>query len=47
MKEPLREEFEDIVKMCGNSAHIRLSKKWLGKKVKVTVEIQENDSVND
>jgi putative transposon-encoded protein len=37
-KNPIREEFEDEVKACGNSAHIRLSKKWLHKTVRVIVE---------
>jgi putative transposon-encoded protein len=32
------EEFEYVIQECGNSAHIRMSKKWLGKKVKVKVQ---------
>jgi putative transposon-encoded protein len=32
------EEFTYTIDNCGNSAHIRMSKKWLGKKVKVRIE---------
>jgi putative transposon-encoded protein len=37
-KRVLSEEFEFTVQTCGNSAHIRLSNKWLGKRVRVKVE---------
>ena len=37
-KQPLGEQFIDNVKVCGNSAHIRLSKRWLNRRVKVTIE---------
>lgn len=37
-KKVLTEEFEVTVQPCGNSAHIRLSKKWEGKRVRVKVE---------
>ena len=33
------EEFDYVIDRCGNSAHIHMSKKWLGKKVKVRIEI--------
>ena len=32
------EEFVYTIDRCGNSAHVRMSKKWLGKKVKVRIE---------
>jgi hypothetical protein len=32
------EEFDFTIQPCGNSAHIRMSRKWLGKKVRVRVE---------
>ena len=41
-KDLLAEEFYVFVQDCGNSAHIRLSKKWLGKRVKVRIE-ESND----
>ena len=37
-KKVVREEFEFTVQKCGNSAHIRLSSKWLGKRIRVKVE---------
>jgi hypothetical protein len=37
-KEPLTEEFRYLVKNCGDSSHIPLSRKWLGKFVNVKVE---------
>jgi putative transposon-encoded protein len=37
-KKVLGEDFEFTVQQCGNSAHIRLSNKWVGKRVRVHVE---------
>ncbi len=37
-KKVLTEEFEVTVLPCGNSSHIRLSKKWEGKRVRIKVE---------
>jgi hypothetical protein len=37
-REPLVEEFRYLVKNCGDSSHIPLSKKWLGRFVHVKVE---------
>jgi putative transposon-encoded protein len=41
-KKMLGEEFEFTVQKCGNSGHIRLSSKWIGKRIRVKIEeIQE------
>jgi putative transposon-encoded protein len=37
-KKVVNEEFEFTVQACGNSAHVRLSKKWLGKRIRVRIE---------
>jgi putative transposon-encoded protein len=37
-KKVVSEEFEFTVQRCGNSAHIRLSNKWLGKRIRVKIE---------
>jgi putative transposon-encoded protein len=37
-KKVFSEEFEFTVQKCGNSAHIRLSNKWLGKRIRVKIE---------
>jgi hypothetical protein len=38
----LGEEFEFTVQKCGNSGHIRLSSKWIGKRIRIKIEeIQE------
>lgn len=42
-KDVLVEEFYVNVQKCGNSAHIRLSKRWLGKRVRMRVEENENN----
>jgi len=36
-KEPLAEEFEFTVQVCGGSGHVRLGKKWVGKRVRISV----------
>jgi putative transposon-encoded protein len=41
------EEFTYTIDNCGNSAHIRMSKKWLGKKVKVRIETVPDDKPNE
>jgi putative transposon-encoded protein len=42
-KKVLSEEFEFTVQPCGNSSHVRLSKKWEGKRVRVKVEEINDD----
>ena len=37
-KNVIREEFERYVRKCGNGAHIGISKYWVNKYVKVSVE---------
>ena len=37
-KKAFSEEFEFTVQKCGNSAHVRLSSKWLGKRIRVKIE---------
>ncbi len=37
-KKVLGEEFEFTVQKCGNSGHIRLSSKWIGKRIRVRIE---------
>lgn len=37
-KTPEKEEFTYYVKKCGNSSHIQIGKRWLGRFVKVNVE---------
>lgn len=36
-KNVLAEEFETTVRRSGNGGHIMLSKKWVGKRVRITV----------
>lgn len=36
-KNPISEEFETTVRRSGNGGHIMLSKKWVGKRVRITV----------
>ncbi len=37
-KKMLGEEFEFTVQKCGNSGHIRLSSKWIGKRIRIKIE---------
>jgi putative transposon-encoded protein len=37
-KTMIGEEFEFTVQKCGNSGHVRLSNKWIGKRVRIKVE---------
>ena len=37
-KKMLGEEFEFTVQKCGNSGHVRLSSKWIGKRIRVRIE---------
>ena len=34
----LGEEFEFTVQKCGNSGHVRLSSKWIGKRIRIRIE---------
>jgi len=34
----LGEEFEFTVQKCGNSGHVRLSSKWIGKRIRIKIE---------
>lgn len=36
--DPLSEEYIINVSACGNSAHVRVAKKWIGKRVKIKIE---------
>ena len=40
-KKVVSEEFEFTVQKCGNSGHIRLSNKWIGKKIRVKIDVIE------
>jgi putative transposon-encoded protein len=37
-KKMLGEEFEFTVQKCGNSGHVRLSSKWIGKRIRIRIE---------
>lgn len=37
-KKVVSEEFEFTVQKCGNSAHVTLSGKWLGKRIREKIE---------
>ena len=37
-KDPISEEFYCYIRKCGSSGHIQMSKKWVGKRVKVIVK---------
>ena len=40
------EEFEFTVQKCGNSGHIRLSNKWIGKRIRIRIEEIEQPLVS-
>jgi putative transposon-encoded protein len=37
-KKVLNEEFEFTVQKCGNSGHVRVSSKWIGKRIRIRIE---------
>jgi putative transposon-encoded protein len=43
-KKMLGEEFEFTVQKCGNSGHVRLSSKWIGKRIRIKIEEIEETS---
>lgn len=42
----LGEEFEFTVQKCGNSGHIRLSSKWIGKRIRIKIEEIEETPID-
>lgn len=42
----LGEEFEFTVQKCGNSGHVRLSSKWIGKRIRIKIEEIEELQTN-
>jgi putative transposon-encoded protein len=46
-KKMLGEEFEFTVQKCGNSGHIRLSSKWIGRRIRIKIEEIESSAVKD
>lgn len=45
-KKMLGEEFEFTVQKCGNSGHIRLSSKWIGKRIRIKIEEIEETPID-
>ena len=45
-KKMLGEEFEFTVQKCGNSGHVRLSSKWIGKRIRIKIEEIEELQTN-